>query len=34
MEGVAAVERALELLTAFRPGDEALGLVALSERTG
>ena len=34
VEGVAAVERALELLTAFRPGDEALGLVALSERTG
>lgn len=33
VEGVAAVERALELLTAFRPGDEALGLVALSERT-
>lgn len=34
VEGVAAVERALELLTAFRPGDDALGLVALSERTG
>ena len=34
MEGVAAVERAHELLTAFRPGDEAPGLVALSERTG
>lgn len=34
MEGVAAVERALELLTAFQPGDESLGLVTLSERTG
>jgi DNA-binding IclR family transcriptional regulator len=34
VEGVAAVERALELLTAFRPGDDALGLVELAGRTG
>lgn len=34
VEGVAAAERALELLTAFRPGDDALTLAALSDRTG
>lgn len=33
-EGVAALERGLTLLTAFRQGDGALGLVALAERTG
>ncbi|MDZ7283252.1 helix-turn-helix domain-containing protein [Sphingomonas sanguinis] len=33
-EGVAALERGLTLLTAFRQGDGALGLVELSERTG
>ena len=33
-EGVAAVDRALTLLTAFREGDRALGLVDLVERTG
>ncbi|MFC5343328.1 IclR family transcriptional regulator [Brevundimonas staleyi] len=32
--GVAAAERALEVLTAFRTGDDALGLIELSERTG
>lgn len=33
-EGVAALERGLTLLTAFKQGDGALGLVALAERTG
>lgn len=32
--GVASAERALEVLTAFRTGDDALGLIELSERTG
>ena len=32
-EGVAALERGLTLLTAFRQGDGALGLVELTERT-
>lgn len=31
--GVAAVDRALSLLAAFRDGDEALGLAELAERT-
>lgn len=31
--GVAAVDRALSLLAAFRPGDSALGLAELAERT-
>lgn len=34
LEGVAAVERALELVTAFRIGDKALTLAELAERTG
>ena len=34
LEGVAAAERALELLTCFRTGDKALTLVELAERTG
>lgn len=33
-EGVAAVDRALMLLTSFRDGDRALGLPELVERTG
>src|SRR5262245_51055498 len=32
--GVAAVDRALMLLAAFREGDRSLGLVELTERTG
>jgi len=32
-DGVAAVDRALSLLAVFRPGDEALTLAALAERT-
>lgn len=32
--GVAAVDRALSLLAAFQPGDEALPLAQLAERTG
>lgn len=32
--GVAAVDRALRLMTTFREGDEALTLAALAERTG
>ncbi len=32
--GVAAVDRALSLLNAFRPGDDALGLAELASRTG
>ena len=31
--GAAAVDRALTLLSAFRPGDSALGLVELAQRT-
>src|SRR5262245_11026851 len=31
--GVAAVERALSILGAFRPGDQALALVEISQRT-
>ena len=34
IEGVAAAERALELLTCFRTGDKALTLAELAERTG
>ncbi|WP_375287132.1 IclR family transcriptional regulator [Sphingomonas sp.] len=34
LEGVAAVERGLVLLTSFRHGDGALGLAELAERTG
>lgn len=34
VEGVAAVERALTVLTAFRRGDGALSLAELTERTG
>jgi DNA-binding IclR family transcriptional regulator len=34
LEGVAAAERALELLTCFRTGDKALTLVELADRTG
>lgn len=34
VEGVAAVDRALSLLTAFRKGDGALSLAELSARTG
>jgi DNA-binding IclR family transcriptional regulator len=33
-EGVAAADRALEVLTCFRSGDTALSLVELAERTG
>ena len=33
-EGVAAVDRAVALLEAFRPGEEAVGLAQLSARTG
>ena len=32
--GAAAVDRALSLLRAFQPGDEALPLAALAQRTG
>ena len=34
VEGVAAVDRALAVLTAFRRGDRALSLAELAERTG
>lgn len=34
LEGVAAAERALELLTCFRTGDKALTLVEIAGRTG
>lgn len=33
-EGVAAAERAMAVITAFRPGDGSLGLIEISERTG
>ena len=32
--GVAAVDRALAILAAFRPGDESLSLATLADRTG
>jgi DNA-binding IclR family transcriptional regulator len=34
LDGVAAVDRALSVLTAFREGDEAVPLAELAERTG
>jgi DNA-binding IclR family transcriptional regulator len=34
LEGVAAVDRALSILSAFRRGDEAVSLAELAERTG
>ncbi|WP_294326333.1 helix-turn-helix domain-containing protein [uncultured Sphingomonas sp.] len=34
VEGVAAAERALELLTCFRTGDKALSLAEIADRTG
>ncbi len=34
LEGVAAVDRALTLLSAFRKGDTAVSLAELAERTG
>ena len=34
LDGVAAVDRALSVLSAFRAGDEAVPLAELAERTG